>query len=221
MYKNTMKIMPSDFILLIFNCQKYRYKALKQKQTWLKDFTWMPYFHVIGDLELTRDYQFDKEENILYVKVADDYNSLPKKVVAAYNAINKEFLFKYIFKTDDDQYLCDIKFLLTIKNILLNKVPRIHYGGYIVNVDQPYLSQYYKIHPELPTHLPVLQTRYCSGRFYFLSDLAVQQLITKTESINKEYLEDYAIGYHLDPTLKTNMMPIQTNNYFTDILDFT
>jgi len=208
----------SDYILLIFNCKKYRHKALKQKETWLKNFKLMPYFHVIGNPELETDYKFDYDELILYVKVLDDYNSLPKKVIAAYTAINKEYIFKYIFKTDDDQILCNIFFFNTIQLLLENTLHKIHYGGYIVNVDKPYLSQYNKIHPELPKNLPILQTQYCSGRFYLLSDLAVQQLITKTSYICKEYLEDYAIGYHLDRVFKKKILPIQTNKYFTDII---
>ena len=214
-----MTFINSDFVLLILICKKYRYKALKQKETWLQNFTLMPYFHVIGEPELDTDYSFDHENNILYVNVLDDYNSLPKKVIAAYTAIYKEYTFKYIFKTDDDQHLSDTKFLKTIQLLLLNKTPRINYGGHIIHVAQPYLSQYYKIHPELPKDLPVLQTSYCSGRFYFLSDMAVQQLILKSSSVCKEFLEDYAIGYNLDPILKQNMLSIQTNKYFTDITE--
>lgn len=205
----------NDIILLIFNCQKYRYKAMKQKQTWLKNFELFPYFHVIGDNELKEDYLFEYEDKILYVKTPDDYNSLPKKVIAAYSAVNKEFTFKYIFKTDDDQHLVNNHFFSTIKH-LLN--PQIHYGGYIVNVNKPYLSQYHKIHPELPEYLPILQTSYCSGRFYLLSRQAVQNLIYKKEFICKEYLEDYAIGYYLDPIFKTSIFNIETNKYFTDII---
>jgi hypothetical protein len=208
----------NDFILLIINCKKYRHKALKQKETWLKEFTIMPYFHVIGEPTLDSEYKFDYSENILYVKALDDYNSLPKKVMAAYSAINKEFKskLKYVFKTDDDQNLNNTQFLSTIKELLINKVPRIHYAGHIVNVNKPYLSQYNKIHPELPDYLPILQTRYCSGRFYILSDLAVKDLLDKKELIEFEYLEDYAIGYFLDSDLKTNMLNIQTNKYFSD-----
>jgi len=116
--------------------------------------------------------------------------------------------------------LVSLNFLSTIQKLLLNKIPKSHYGGYIVNVDKPYLSQYHKIHSELPENIPVLQTKYCSGRFYFLSDLAIQQLICKTEQIGKEYLEDYAIGFNLDPILKTNILNIQTNKYFIDF-DFS
>lgn len=207
-----------DFILLIFNCKKYRHKALKQKETWLNNFDLMPYFHVIGDPEIEYEYMFDHLEKVLYVKVLDDYNSLPKKVIAAYNAIHHEYVFKYIFKTDDDQELKPITFLNTIKEILLNKYPKIHYAGHIINVDKPYLSQYHTIHPELPHNLPIFKTQYCSGRFYILSDLAIQQLISKRTQIETEYLEDYAIGYNLDPILKTNMLNIQTNKYFIDVI---
>jgi hypothetical protein len=209
----------SDFVLLIFNCEKYRFKALRQKETWLKNFTLMPYFHVIGNPKLTNDYIFDFEEHILYVKVCDDYNSLPKKVIAALEAVNKEFTFKYIFKTDDDQNLDNIQFLKTIQNLVLTHTNKIHYAGYIVNVEIPYISQYHTIHPELPSNLFILKTKYCSGRFYLLSDLAVQQLIDKQRLICNEYLEDYAIGFHLDPVLKKNMLHINTFKHFNDFIE--
>jgi len=211
-----MTFITSDFVLLIFNCEKYRFKALKQKQTWLNGFTLMPYFHVIGNPNLTSDYTFDLDERILYVKIEDDYNSLPKKVISAYEAINKEYIFKYIFKTDDDQNLTNIAFFSTVQKILLTSLNKIHYAGHIVNVDKPYLSQYHEIHPELPENLPILETRYCSGRFYVLSELAILDLISKKDAIYKEYLEDYSIGLHLDPFLKQNMLNIQTNKYFVD-----
>ena len=207
-------------ILLILNCKKYRYKALKQKETWLKDFTLMPYFHVIGDVEIETDYYFDHMEKILYVKTLDDYNSLPKKVIAAYTAVNNEYNFKYIFKTDDDQMLSDTHFFKVIKELVLNKVPTIHYGGYIVKIDD-HKSKYHLIHPELPQNLPMLKTNYCSGRFYLLSALAIEYLITKTDLIRNNYFEDYAIGLNLDPILKKNILNIQTQKYFTDITDFT
>jgi hypothetical protein len=209
----------SDVILLIFNCEKYRFKALKQKETWLKDFTLIPYFHVIGNPELTNNYTFDFDQRILYVKTPDDYNSLPKKVISAFEAINNQFTYKYIFKTDDDQNLNNIQFLTTIQNIVLTNTNKIHYAGYIVNVETPYISQYNIIHPELPSNLYILQTKYCSGRFYLLSDLAVQQLLTKKKLINNEYLEDYAIGFYLDPILKKNMLHINTFKYFNDFVE--
>lgn len=208
----------ADFILLIFNCKKYSYKAKQQKETWLKHFDKMPFFHVIGDPKLTTNYIFNNEEHILYLKVEDDYNSLPKKVIYAYESIYNTYNFKYIFKTDDDQNVENDKFFNIIQNLLLNTDTdkKIHYAGQIVNVDKPYLSEYYKIHPELPSHLPILKTKYCTGRFYVLSQLAIQFLLTKKENICEEFLEDYAIGLNLDAILKKNMLHIQTDKYFID-----
>ena len=202
--------------MLIMNCKKYLKKAKFQKITWLPKIPeYLTYYHVIGDEELKDEFNFDNENRVLWVKVADDYNSLPKKVIAAYNAINETFDFKYLYKTDDDQILVNNKFFDIIKNILTTKT-NIHYGGYIVDVKQNYLSQYNKIHPELPEYLPVLQTKYCSGRFYFLSKPAIENLIRKRLLIEKEYLEDYAIGFNLDQYFKINILNLQTNNFFTD-----
>jgi len=207
-----------EFIMLILNCKKYEKKALFQKQTWLpKVPTYLRFYHVIGDLDLDTPFKFDNDNNILWVKIADDYNSLPKKVIAAYDAVYQVFDFKYLFKTDDDQILVNDRFFDTIAPLISNKSPKTHYGGYIVDVPKPYLSQYHKIHPELPKYLPILQTKYCSGRFYFLSKSAITNLLNKRENIEKEFLEDYAIGLNLDPIYKKDMMSISTNKFFTDI----
>ena len=206
-----------EYILLIMNCKKYLKKAQIQKMSWLPKIpSYLQFYHVVGDEDLTCEFKFDDDARILWVKVADDYNSLPKKVIAAYSAVFETFNFKYIFKTDDDQILINDKFFDILKG-LLSKIPPINYGGFIVDVKQNYLSQYHKIHPELPTYLPILQTQYCSGRFYFLSNQSVENLLTKKNMIEKEYLEDYAIGYHLEPYLKVNMLNLMTNKFFIDI----
>jgi hypothetical protein len=207
-----------EFIMLIMNCKKYVKKALFQKRTWLKTVPdYLLYYHVIGDESLETAYKFDNENNTLWVKVADDYNSLPNKVISAYEAVYDTFNFKYLFKTDDDQILVKPQFFDVIQKLITNMAPPPHYGGYIVDVKQPYLSQYNRIHPELPSHLPLYVTKYCSGRFYFLSRSAISNLINKRENIIKEYLEDYAIGFNLDQRFKTNMVSLATNTFFTDI----
>lgn len=199
------------------NCKKYFKKAKFQKMTWLQNLPAnLCYYHVIGEPELDTNYKFDNENKILWIKVEDDYNSLPKKVIRAYEAVYETFDFKYIFKTDDDQILINDNFLDIVTGITKNS-KKIHYGGYIVDVKQNYLSQYHKIHPELPEYLPVLQTKYCSGRFYFLSKQALANVVSKKQFIEKEYLEDYAIGFNLDQYYKLNMINLDTNKYFIDI----
>ncbi len=212
-----------DFILLIFNCQKYAYKAQKQKETWLPNIPdELLYFHVLGNPGIEKDFIIDDENHILYVKTDDDYNSLPKKVVAALAAIHYKYEFKYIFKTDDDQFVSpeNIRFFRILMNTLAKKKPE--YGGHIITVNNPYRSEYYRLHPELPKNLVVMPTKYCSGRFYFLSRDAVESLLKPTtqDKIKAEYLEDYAIGYNIPNQLKTNMMHLETSKYFTD-LDFS
>lgn len=207
-----------EYIMLIMNCKKYIKKALFQRKTWLKSIPpYLNYYHVIGQPELDTEFNFDNENRVLWVKSGDDYNSLPNKVITAYNAVFETFNFKYLFKTDDDQILVNPKFFDILVGLVQQNVPQIHYGGYTVDVIKPHISQYYRIHPELPTNLPILQTKYCSGRFYFLSKPAISNLLSKRNIISKEYLEDYAIGFHLDPYFKTNMLKLLTQKFFTDI----
>ncbi len=181
----------------------------------VEDYLALPFLKVE---KVEEEYKFDNENNILYVNCEDDYNSLPKKVISAYNAIHETFNYKYIFKTDDDQNLINLGFLNVISNLIKTKIPKSHYGGNIIDVKENYLSQYSKIHSELPDYLPILKTKYCSGRFYFLSKNAISNLINKRENINKEFLEDYAIGFHLDNYYKENIMHIATDKFFKDII---
>ena len=106
--------------------------------------------------------------------------------------LNNDEYFKYIFKTDDDQIVRPVKFFDTLITVLSSRYAdiskRIHYGGHVIEVKEPYKSEYYRLHPELPKELPIQITDYCSGRFYFLSHKAIQYLITKRENISKEFL---------------------------------
>ena len=207
-----------DYILLVMNCQKYANKAEIQRSTWLKTLpSYIKYYHVIGDINLSCKYKFDNENNKLWINVEDDYNSLPKKVIRAYEAINDTFDYKYLFKTDDDQMMIETNFFKLIKNTTTS-TPKKHYGGFVVNITCDYISDYYKMHPELPKDLVVKKTQYCSGRFYFLSRQAIEYLIYKKELIEKEYFEDYAIGLHLASYYKENIVNINTNDYLSDMI---
>jgi hypothetical protein len=207
-----------EVIMLIMNCKKYEWKADIQRNTWLKSIpSFIKHYHVIGVEDLEVEYKFNNETNILYVKTPDDYNSLPNKVITSFKAVNETFSYKYVFKTDDDQNLINTNFFEVVYNLLNATGPPIHYGGHIVEVTRPYLSEYYKIHPELPKDLPIQITKYCSGRFYFLSSKALRNLLTKRESIIKEFLEDYAIGYNLHIFFKSNMLKLNTDKAFVDI----
>lgn len=62
-----------NFILLIMNCKKYRYKATYQKETWLHTLTpSLIYYHVIGD---------DTIEKTIYLMMRREYYGLKQKTI--------------------------------------------------------------------------------------------------------------------------------------------
>ena len=214
--------MDCKIILLIMNCKKYSFKAETQKKTWLQKLpSYLKYYHVVGCEEMEQSFFFDDESKILLLKTADDYNSLPKKVISAYEAVFTKYPdTDYIFKTDDDQMVNTVHFFDVISKTLNSKInacDKIHYGGFVVDVPKPYLSQYHRVHPELPEYLPIYATKYCSGRFYLLSKEAIDNLLLKKDKICSLYLEDYAIGFHLDEKFKKNIFQLQTQKYFNDM----
>lgn len=206
-----------DFILIILNCKAYKHKSNLQKETWLKKLpSSLPYYHVIGEPDLPTDFEFNEDERILYVKTPDDYNSLPKKVICAYEALYKTYEFKYIFKTDDDQQLVNDHFLPGIIYKLTSE--KFHYGGHIVNICNDHISKYYIEHDCLPRNILMKKGIYCNGRFYFLSKESIADLLTKKEKFYTEYFEDYAVGYYLNSNLKSSILSINNYEFFRDVV---
>lgn len=206
-----------DFILMILNCKAYKHKSNLQKETWLKKLpSSLPYYHVIGEPDLPTDFEFNEDERILYVKTPDDYNSLPKKVICAYEALYKTYDFKYIFKTDDDQQLVNDHFLPGIIYKLTSE--KFHYGGHIVNICNDHISKYYIEHDCLPRNILMKKGIYCNGRFYFLSKESIADLLTKKEKFYTEYFEDYAVGYYLNSNLKSSILSINNYEFFRDVV---
>ena len=205
-------------LLMILNCVAYRHKADRQRATWLSTIS-IPYYHVLGDPLLPTEWQFDDVRKELWIRVADDYPSLPQKVIRAFRALDTRFRFRYLLKTDDDQQLQQPRFLSTLVSVLLSSTSSVHYGGQLVHVTRPHVSQYYRVHPELPTNLVIQATRYCSGRFYVVSADLVTYLYTQCkEAIEHETFEDYAIGYHVPEQYKSgpSFLPLRTTHAFVD-----
>jgi hypothetical protein len=203
--------MTSEYILLIMNCERYASKAHHQKKGWLKEIK-IPYYHVIGKPELEAPFIFDDKDRILYVKVEDNYCSLPKKVIRAYEAVHAVHQYKYIFKTDDDQVLTDFDFF---DRLIPQLTPEVHYAGRKCKIEKEEFSGYWEYHPELPRDIFMRKNEYCNGRFYVLSRTAVADLITKKSSIDEDYFEDYSIGYNLNPAIKNPILEIN-NDVFVD-----
>ena len=203
------------YILLILNCNKYRWKAEIQKKTWLPSA--IKYFHVIGDPSKcgSEVYFIDNENSVIYVNTKDDYLSLPHKIVSAIAAVHSTFTYDYIFKTDDDQMLINNAFFTNLESRLTNDV---HYGGYTLNIDT-HTSSYWEVHDVLPKNLILEGTTYATGRFYLLSRHAVTELLGSVVEIAGRIIEDHTIGYYLPPALKVNMLRLN-NEVESSFIDY-
>lgn len=210
------------FVFMILNCYKYRSKAIAQMNGWLSNMQKIypiPYYHILGDTTLPTPYVFNDEEHILYVKTKDDYPSLPHKVIAAQRALYERYNFKYLFKTDDDQILRYPIFIKQITDALLISSTQenpFHYGGKIVSLKYNSRSSYHLFHPELSPNIVLKKGIYATGRFYFLSREAVEDLLQKEQDILKEQIEDYSIGQYLSPQYKETPLNFETGIYFAD-----
>ena len=209
-----------DYILLIVNCKKYKYKAELQKSEFLNTLQKnIKYFHIIGDLDMEKNYKI--ENDILYVKTKDDYNSLPHKIIEAYKAIYNEFDFKYILKTDDNQFPVE-NFYINITEYL-NKNNHINYGGLIWDIKNTEYSPYWQVQPTLPKNIIMYPCKYAAGAFYLLSKRVIPDILSKEDKIKNEYLEDYAIGYYMDRKFKhsENLLYINTKLYLKEKENYT
>jgi hypothetical protein len=218
---NAIKITDYKYVLLILNCKKYKWKADKQKSTWLPR---IPdnvcYLHVIGRGKTHEACELDLPNHVLYTNTQDDYVSLPHKVIAALKAVNEWFEYTHIYKTDDDQLLIQPNFFVRLDQTLSAAVPALNYGGLNIRVNDHY-SNYHTVHSELPTTLFLEKNVYCNGRFYFLSKAAVLHLIPHESEISKRIIEDHAVGFYLGEQMKTRMCNIDTGKIFADIERFT
>tara|TARA_B100001540_G_scaffold316837_1_gene347788 strand:- start:6975 stop:7655 length:681 start_codon:yes stop_codon:yes gene_type:complete len=215
-----------DFVFLILNCKKYIYKSDIQKKLWLHKLPPnIKYLHVIGDKTLCneKDYVFDMSNNKLYINTLDDYVSLPDKVISAIAAINENFKYKYILKSDDDQKLINETYFLQVIDTL-NKNNNYHYGGGICPMTKDIISNYWAYHASigidngLPKNIFLKKTVYCAGRFYFLSYEVTNELIKKRNEIKKHIIEDHCIGLYIPEKYKINLLNINVNEIFVDVV---
>jgi|TARA_B100000085_G_scaffold135735_1_gene123573 hypothetical protein len=207
-----LKVRQKKYVLIILGCFKYLDKIKKQKEGWLKHLPKeIDYFHVVGDENLEKEYVIDKEENLITLRCPDDYINLPKKTMRALEAVNKELDYDIILKTDDDQN-ANVEFFKNITNLI--NCYDANYGGFAIDIYIPHDVGIDGEHPEV-TDTYREQNRYCNGRFYFLSKLAVWDLISKKEVFEQRQVEDFSIGLYLSPQVKKKSIYIpNTERWF-------
>jgi len=195
----------TDYILLILNCNKYKYKRDLQLKLWTNNLN-ITFFYIVGNDKIDKPYT---ENNILYVNSPDDYKSLPQKVIKAIEYIDTHYDYKYILKTDDDQMLTDPDFFKNISNITSG----YDYGGFLVKLEDHY-SKY-----KMDEKIFLKSCSYCSGRFYFLIKDCVSHLLSKHSNFDEYVFEDHSVGLELSdyPNLKINSLE---NEVLIDIPDY-
>ena len=189
-------------IVLILSCQKNAERRLNQ--TWAKhSFV----YYVVGDPDMEEDYK--REDNILYVKCEDDICHLPKKFICGLNVVNTLFEYKYVYVTEDDYMICKSTLFRDIY-VAMEKY-KGDYGGTNCMINEEKMAGAFKKHDDFPFTVMLKPCSYMKKGLIVLSHKSVLDLLSKREDIEKEYVCDYAIGYHLDKTLKRVLL--NTDNF--------
>jgi hypothetical protein len=199
--------------MFILNCKKYSRKRLIQNATWTKEIGF-PWFHVIGDPELTTEYAYDAENHILTVRCKDTYEKLPVKSYLAIRAIINLFPYvEYILKTDDDMK-CNLQNL----QVFINTDMRPNdYGGEFVAVNDNFSKYHYSnVEDELKIPFKMMGTAYCPGRFYFLSRRAADVICSSHDFFETQLFEDHSVGYIATRIPNGKYITIDAKSIFND-----
>jgi len=136
------------------------------KETNIQD---IEYYYFIGDPRIEDEYKVDEKERIVYLKVPDNYESLPLKTrgILKFYLENFSDSTRGILKTDDD---IEVNPLL-IHKMLLENLDKNYYG-LEVNIVNGYESTYHwgKCESEYWNHnsATVPQSKYCAGGGYYI-----------------------------------------------------
>jgi hypothetical protein len=202
------------FCLLILSCRKYEHKRQRQRATWCQTPPAPLWFHVQGDDSLTEEWQFDASNNLLTVRVPDDYVSLCKKTWTALKAVRTQYpAVTHILKTDDDMD-CN----LTVLGELIGTFSEYDYGGAFTVIPSDRLSTYHYHSAVGAQRKPAIVSacRYASGRFYFLSARAADLAISKKELFWSRVFEDNTVGFALSTESTLRLLPVPDKLYFRE-----
>jgi glycosyltransferase involved in cell wall biosynthesis len=192
----------AKLVIAIISCKARLHKAIEKKKIFDKykianDYDCKIF---IGDTSISDT--FCDDNNIVYLKVPDNYESLVPKVYEALKWIKSNTDFKYVFKTDDDiQINFDKLYSLFLREVN-NKVA---YAGN-VSMFSPFVDSWHFGKCQDPdlnkTKINInVNGIYCSGGGYFIN-------IT-----NEKIIDDYLNNYKLSKIIAEDLlMGITMNN---------
>ena len=153
------------------------------------------FYYFIGDPNLDSAYKIDKDNNIVYLKVEDDYISLSKKVYYAIKFINDNYSdsINGIFKTDDDVFLNFKKLSKCIKENINSK-----YFGQLCSIPNDQFKTTIRNKYCNVDDITLDKCEYCSGYGYYISKETIPFIIENKESYDISYFEDVCTGIVLN-----------------------
>jgi len=157
-------------------------------------------YYFIGDPTLECEYKVDAENNIVYLNVPDNYESLPYKTYGAIKFAYDNFSDQIhgVLKTDDD-----IALDLDKVHTYLEENKDTAYCGIATVISDPHnLSRWHMGKCESPilnaTPQRIPLTVYCAGGGYYLNLSSMQKFVWSKDLLNGMIFEDAATGYVLN-----------------------
>lgn len=158
------------------------------------------FYYFIGDLSISEEYKIDEDNNVVYLKVPDNYESLPLKTQAAVSFVNENYSnsIKGMIKTDDDIDL-DLEKIYSCLSDHGDK----DYFGIVTQITNPEnISTWHmgKCESELMNRTPIKVPlcTYCGGGGYYLSNNSISKISKSKEKYATMVFEDAATGYTLN-----------------------
>jgi len=165
------------------------------------------FYYFIGDMSLKSDYLVDEPNNIVYLKVPDNYESLSLKTYYAMKFISENYpKIAGVFKTDDDIDLDIDKMFKCIGDN--SEVP--YFGSSVES--KAYESSYHFGKCESPEmnkkniHIP--ECSYCAGGGYYISATLIDNLLNNKEVFQNIIFEDVCVGISMN---KCGVFPTYVN----------
>lgn len=184
--------------IMLISCQKNieRIHALRCHLYSKMD---MAYYFVVGDSQMNEEWRL--EDDILYVKAADNYESLSRKVLKAYEFFYCCSQFKGVWKLDDDCWINSIEQFQVLTRWVENKSFQ-HYLGRVNGIVLGRSWHFTKCASSETNTRPyslAVNAQYCAGGSgYYLSRDALKILFEHTykypDSLFGELYEDVMVG---------------------------
>lgn len=192
--------MDKKFFIAILSHKKSNFREGQRKYLLENNSDRFIIYYFIGDPSLKDEYVVDEENNVVYLNIPDNYESLPQKTYGAVKFALENFSDQIygLLKTDDDIELDLDKICPYLRNH--REIP---YCGITTKIVNPNNLSYWHMgkceSEELnrtPHRVPLAE--YCAGGGYYLNLESMQKIVDSRHMYDGMIFEDAATGYVLN-----------------------